>query len=159
MVRFLMFAVLVGLVGCQQGGGSGNDRLSPKERAAWEKFRKDNPDAHILVGYLTEFQPPWRICIYDYTFYGHRWGEKFDFWTTAEKDQANVYAKERAQDKGVAAVAFVDLVSKGDPQVVWWYTMEGTQVKRINKAPKKDLEASLESYLRVVQSNAELMKP
>lgn len=150
MVRLLMFGVLVVLLGCQQGGGTKPD--------PWQKFRKENPDTHILVGYLSQFQPPWKICIYDYTFYSHRWGEKFDFWTSAEKDQANVYAKELAQEKGVAAVAFIDLVSKESPQVLWWYTMDGNLVKRSTRAPKKDLEESLNSYLRVIQANAELMK-
>lgn len=159
MARLLIVGLLLGLMaGCDQGGSGGTtDKLTPKERARWDKFRKENPDTYILVGYLTDFQA-WRICIYDNNYYNHRWGEKFDLWSGAEKDKANEYAKLLAQDKGVAAVALVDLTSKESPHVTWWYCLEGDQVKRSAKALKKDLDETMKSYLRTVQSNAEMMK-
>lgn len=155
---FTVAAVFIVLAGCEQGGGAGGDKLTPKEKARWEKFRKENPDTFLLVGYLSDFQA-WKICVYDFTYYTHRWGEKFDYWSGAEKDKANKYANDLAQEKGVVTVAFVDLVSKDSPQVVWWYSLEGSQVKRSNKAPKKDLEESMKAYLRTLQSNADMMKP
>lgn len=159
MGRLLTVGLLLGLLaGCDQGNSKGsNDKLTAKERVRWEKFRKENPDTYILTGYLAEFQG-WRMCIYDNNYYNHRWGEKFDLWSGAEKDKANEYAKLLAQDKGVSAVALIDLTNKESPQVTWWYCLEGDQVKRTAKAPKKDLDESMKAYLRTVQANAEMMK-
>jgi hypothetical protein len=146
----LGFLLLV-LFGCTPAGNSsGEAALAPKERTAWDKYRRSGvtaPDYRIAVYRLKE--KAWRL----YSPEGG-WKSRLEGAGIHEEEEARATAKRAASQPNNKAVALLEMLQEQDPEIVEWEVDDGRGAQSSERAPSAELERSLKDFILQLQRSA-----
>jgi hypothetical protein len=140
--------------------------LTPDERAAWERLRRNRGEGYVLAAHFRGERGGWMVEVLD--AHGDRW----ERWAPAVPLYRHVVegktdalkglgvatdaAKRHAGQGGVSAVAVLDLYGKPDPVAARWVVDDGKGAKLTDEAPTAELRDSLAAYLAEYQRKAPL---